>query len=129
MKVLLDTHLLLWAASDDPSLSAEARATIEDPTVTPYFSVASMWEIVIKRSLGRPDFQVDASVLRRSLLDASYEELSIEAHHTFEVAGLPPHHRDPFDRLLIAQAVVEGIVLLTHDEQIRKYDLAPIRYV
>ena len=129
MKVLLDTHLLLWAASDDPNLSDEARTIIEDPVVTPYFSVASMWEIVIKRSLGRSDFQVDASVLRRSLLDAGYEELSIEAHHAFEVAGLPRHHRDPFDRLLVAQAIVEGIVLLTHDEQIRRYDLAPVRFV
>jgi PIN domain nuclease of toxin-antitoxin system len=129
MKVLLDTHLLLWAAADHPALPDEARAVIEDPSVTPYFSVASMWEIVIKRALGREDFQVDARVLRRSLLDAGYEELSIEAQHAFEVATLPPLHRDPFDRMLIGQAISEGIVLMTHDDHIRQYDTAPIRYV
>jgi PIN domain nuclease of toxin-antitoxin system len=129
MKVLLDTHLILWAASDSPALPDDARTTLENPAITPYFSVASMWEIVIKHSLGREDFQVDARVLRRNLLDAGYEELSIESKHVFEVAGLPSHHRDPFDRLLIAQSIVEGIVLLTHDEQVRKYHLAPIQYV
>ncbi|WP_028207336.1 type II toxin-antitoxin system VapC family toxin [Paraburkholderia nodosa] len=129
MKLLLDTHLLIWAAVDDPDLSDEARAVIEDTDNTLYFSVASMWEIVIKSALGRDDFQLDARVLRRSLLDAGYEELSIEAQHAFEVASLPPLHKDPFDRLLIGQAIAEGIVLLTHDEQVRRYDFAPVRYV
>lgn len=129
MKLLLDTHLLIWAAIDDPDLPDEARAVIEDTDNTLYFSVASMWEIVIKSALGRDDFQLDARVLRRSLLDAAYEELSIEAQHAFEVASLPPLHKDPFDRLLIGQAMAEGIVLLTHDEQIRRYDFAPVRYV
>jgi PIN domain nuclease of toxin-antitoxin system len=129
MKVLLDTHLILWAASDNPALPDAARTILEDTSITPYFSVASMWEIVIKQALGREDFQVDARVLRRNLLDAGYEELSIEANHVFGVAGLPQIHRDPFDRILIAQSIAEGIVLLTHDEQIRKYTLAPIQYV
>ena len=129
MKLLLDTHLLVWAAADDPALPGEARAFIEDTENTLYFSVASLWEIVIKSALGRDDFQVDARVLRRNLLDAGYEELSIGAQHAFEVAALPPLHRDPFDRLLVGQAMAEGILLLTHDEQIRRYDFAPVRYV
>ncbi|MFL9999042.1 type II toxin-antitoxin system VapC family toxin [Paraburkholderia sediminicola] len=129
MRLLLDTHLLIWAAEDHPALPDEARSVIEDVDNTLYFSVASLWEIVIKSSLGREDFQVDARVLRRSLLDAGYEELSIEAQHAFEVASLPALHKDPFDRLLVGQAMVEGIVLLTHDDQIRRYDFAPVRYV
>ncbi|HXZ09105.1 MAG TPA: type II toxin-antitoxin system VapC family toxin [Paraburkholderia sp.] len=129
MRLLLDTHLLIWVAADHPTLSDEARAVIEDTDNRLHFSVASMWEIVIKSALGREDFQVDARVLRRSLLDAGYEELSIESQHAFEVATLPLLHRDPFDRLLLGQAIAEGIVLLTHDDQIKRYDFAPIRYV
>ncbi|REG48424.1 PIN domain nuclease of toxin-antitoxin system [Paraburkholderia sp. BL6669N2] len=129
MRLLLDTHLLLWAAADDPALSNEARAAIEDADNTLCFSVASIWEVVIKSALGREDFQLDARVLRRHLLDAGYEELSIEAQHALEVGALPPLHKDPFDRLLVGQAIAEGIVLLTHDEQIKRYDFAPVRYV
>ncbi|VVE58446.1 type II toxin-antitoxin system VapC family toxin [Pandoraea sputorum] len=129
MKLLIDTHLLIWAADDSQSLPAVARDLMENPENTPIFSVASLWEIGIKGSLGRPDFQVDSRVLRRGLLDAGYEELSIQAAHAFEVITLPPLHKDPFDRILIGQAVAEGIILLTHDDQIRQYDVAPIRYV
>jgi PIN domain nuclease of toxin-antitoxin system len=129
VKLLLDTHLLIWAAADDAALPNEARAAIEDTDNALYFSVASIWEIVIKSMLGRDDFRVDARVLRRNLLDAGYEELSIEAQHAFEVAALPQLHKDPFDRLLVGQAMAEGIVLLTHDDQIKRYDFAPVRYV
>jgi PIN domain nuclease of toxin-antitoxin system len=129
VKLLLDTHLLIWAAADDPALSNEARKAIEDTDNTLYFSVASIWEIVIKSALGRDDFQVDARVLRRNMLDAGYEELFIEAQHAFEVAALPQLHKDPFDRLLVGQAMAEGIVLLTHDDQIKQYDSAPVRFV
>ena len=129
MKLLLDTHILLWAADDSPALSAEARDLIQDTDNTLYFSVASLWEIVIKKALGREDFQIDARVLRRNLLDAGFEELSIEAPHALEVAQLPPLHKDPFDRILIGQAMVEGIVLLTHDTNIKQYDFAPVRFV
>jgi PIN domain nuclease of toxin-antitoxin system len=129
VKLLLDTHLLIWAASDDPALSGQARSLIEDPNNTLYFSVQSIWEIVIKSSLRRPDFQLDARVFRTNLLDAGYNELSIEAHHALEILQLPPIHRDPFDRMLIAQAISEGIVLLTHDDIVRQYDSAPVRYV
>jgi PIN domain nuclease of toxin-antitoxin system len=129
VKLLLDTHLLIWVAADDKNLSQEARTAIEDLDNTLYFSVASIWEIVIKSGLGRDDFQIDARVLRRNLVDAGYEELSVEAPHVLEIERLPMLHRDPFDRLLIGQAIAEGIVLLTHDDLIRRYDFAPIRYV
>lgn len=129
MKFLLDTPIVLWAAAGNAALPDEARAIIEDERNTLYFGVASLWEITIKSALGRDDFRVDARVLRRGLLDAGYEALPIEAQHVLEVASLPPLHKDPFDRLLIGQAIAEGIVLLTHDDQIRQYDFAPVRYV
>ncbi|CAB3804989.1 type II toxin-antitoxin system VapC family toxin [Pararobbsia alpina] len=129
MKVLLDTHLIIWAAEDDNALPQEAREIIQELDNTLYFSVASIWEIVIKSTLGRDDFQIDARVLRRNLRDSGYEELSIEAPHAFEIERLPLLHKDPFDRILLGQSIVEGIVLLTHDDHIRQYDFAPIRYV
>jgi PIN domain nuclease of toxin-antitoxin system len=129
VNVLLDTHLIIWAAQDDEALPQAARDVIEDMDNTLYFSVASIWEIVIKCTLGREDFQIDARVLRRNLLDSGYEELSIESPHTFEIERLPMLHEDPFDRILIGQAIAEGIVLLAHDNLIRQYDVAPIRYV
>jgi PIN domain nuclease of toxin-antitoxin system len=129
LRLLLDTHILLWAADDNPALSAQARDAIQDTDNTLYFSVASIWEIVIKMALGREDFKIDARVLRRNLLDAGFQELSIEAPHALEVAQLPPLHKDPFDRILIGQAMVEGIVLLTHDTSVKQYNFAPIRFV
>ncbi|WP_338860205.1 type II toxin-antitoxin system VapC family toxin [Mycetohabitans rhizoxinica] len=128
MKVLLDTHLILWAAADAPELPAAARALLDDPACTPLFSVASLWEIVIKCGLARADFQVEPRVLRRSLLDVGYEELPIVTAHALELEHLPPIHRDPFDRILIAQAVAEGVPLVTHDAMIAKYP-SPIRLV
>jgi PIN domain nuclease of toxin-antitoxin system len=128
MKVLLDTHLILWAAAAAPELPAAARALLDDPACTPLFSVASLGEIVIKRGLARADFQVEPRVLRRSLLDVGYEELPIVTAHALELEHLPPIHRDPFDRILIAQAVAEGVPLVTHDAMIAKY-LSPIRLV
>jgi PIN domain nuclease of toxin-antitoxin system len=128
VKLLLDTHLLLWIANDDPKLPAEARVAVENPEVTPYFSVVSIWEIVIKNALGRSDFKVDARVLRRELIDAGYEELQVKGQHALEVEQLPLIHHDPFDRLLIAQAISEGIFLMTHDNAIAQYS-GPIRQV
>jgi PIN domain nuclease of toxin-antitoxin system len=124
----LDTHLILWAAAAAPELPAAARALLDDPACTPLFSVASLWEIVIKRGLARADFQVEPRVLRRSLLDVGYEELPIVTAHALELEHLPPIHRDPFDRILIAQAVAEGVPLVTHDAMIAKYP-SPIRLV
>jgi PIN domain nuclease of toxin-antitoxin system len=119
--LLLDTHLLLWAAGDPARLSDEARGLIEDSQNMPLFSVASLWEITIKRGLGREDFQVDPRLLRRGLIDNGYEELAITAEHVLAVDALPPIHRDPFDRVLVAQATVEGVTLLTGDAVVKEY--------
>ena len=121
MKCLLDTHLLIWAASDPARLSSTARERIEDIDNDLYFSVASLWEIVIKNALGRADFRVDASRLRRGLSDNDYVELGVEGNHVLAVASLPALHRDPFDRVLIAQAKVEGLMLLTADGAMAGY--------
>lgn len=121
MKLLLDAHLLLWAAGQSPQLSNTARDLIENPQNELFFSAASIWEITIKNGLGRVDFQVDVSVLRRSLLDNGYAELTINSEHAVYVKSLPPIHKDPFDRMLIAQSSVEGITLLTSDATVAQY--------
>jgi PIN domain nuclease of toxin-antitoxin system len=121
MKLLLDTHLLLWAAGRPDQLPAAAHALLEDPTNELRFSAASMWEITIKRGLGRDDFQVDPRLLRRGLLDNGYGELAITSEHAIAVDLLPPIHKDPFDRILIAQSTVEGITLLTADPLVAQY--------
>lgn len=100
MKLLLDTHLLLWAAGKPERLSASARALINDPGNELLFSAASLWEIAIKRGLGRSDFQVDARLLRRGLLDNGYSELPVVSDHVVATVDLPPIHKDPFDRVL-----------------------------
>ena len=128
MKLLLDTHILLWAAEGSPRLPKVALSLILDSENTLLFSPASLWEITIKKGLGRDDFQVDPRVLRRALLDNGYEELTITSEHAVSVDGLPPIHKDPFDRLLISQAMVEGITLLTADERVGEYP-GPIRKV
>ncbi|MBC7502371.1 MAG: type II toxin-antitoxin system VapC family toxin, partial [Herminiimonas sp.] len=101
MKLLLDTHLLLWAAGEPHKLPQAARSLIEDVTNELVFSAASLWEISIKHGLGRLDFRVDARVLRRGLLDNGYQELPITSAHAVSIDGLPPIHKDPFDRMLV----------------------------
>ena len=125
---MLDTHLLLWAAGEPSRLSPEARALIETPENELLFSAASLWEIAIKRGLGREDFRVDVRLLRRGLLDNGYSELPVGSEHAVALDGLPPIHKDPFDRLLVAQALVEGITLLTSDERVAQYP-GPVRKV
>lgn len=120
MKLLLDTHLLLWAAAGT-GLTQKALDRIEDPDAELYFSAASIWEVAIKSAAGRPDFAVDASVFRRALLDSGYDEMPITSAHAAAVSALPPLHRDPFDRIMIAQASVEGITFLTADRMILQY--------
>ena len=126
MNLLLDTHVLLWAAGMPERLSTNALALIEDRENALYFSAASLWEIAIKRGLGRADFQVDARVLRRGLLDNGYHEMSISSEHAIAIDTLPPIHKDPFDRILVAQAMVEGIILLTADPLVAQYP-GPVR--
>jgi PIN domain nuclease of toxin-antitoxin system len=128
MKLLLDTHLLLWAAGDPDRLSAAARALIGAPENELWFSAASVWEIAIKRGLGREDFQVNPRLLRRGLLDNGYRELPVGSEHAVAIDSLPPLHKDPFDRLLVAQARVEGITLLTADASVAQYP-GPVRKV
>jgi PIN domain nuclease of toxin-antitoxin system len=128
MKLLLDTHLLLWAAGEPRRLSKQARALIDSPGNELLFSAASLWEVAIKRGLGREDFKVDARLLCRGLLDNEYSELPIMSDHLVAIDGLPPIHKDPFDRILVAQATVEGITLLTIDSLVSQYP-GPIRKV
>lgn len=128
MKLLLDTHLLLWAAGTPAKLPAAARRLIQDRANELWFSVASLWEIAIKRSLGRSDFKAEPRRLRRGLLENGYAELVIAGEHANAVDMLPRLHKDPFDRMLIAQAQVEGITLLTADPQLAAYQ-GPIRRV
>lgn len=121
MRLLLDTHLLLWAAGEPDKLSARARTLMEDPDNVLVFSAASLWEITIKTGLGRADFQVDPHLLRRGLIENGYEELPITSQHALAVGHLPDVHRDPFDRILVAQAMVEGLLLLTRDPLVKAY--------
>ncbi|GAB4356149.1 MAG: type II toxin-antitoxin system VapC family toxin [Methylohalobius sp. ZOD2] len=121
MKLLLDTHLLLWAAGLPERLPAKAHQLLEDPDNDLLFSAANLWEIAIKSNLDRDDFQVDARVLRRGLIDNGYLELPITSQHAVEIDLLPPIHKDPFDRILLAQATVEGITLLTADTLLARY--------
>ena len=128
MRLLLDTHLLVWAMGEPERLPAGCVAMLEDPSNSLLFSVASLWELVIKQALGRPDFNLEPSLLRQALLDGGWQELPIEASHALAVSHLPPLHRDPFDRLLLAQAQVEGLLLLTAESQLSLYP-GPIRYM
>ncbi|KAB2325540.1 type II toxin-antitoxin system VapC family toxin [Betaproteobacteria bacterium SCN1] len=121
MNLLLDTHLLLWAASEPERLSAKARALLLDPANHLVFSAASMWEISIKNGLDRADFNVDPRRLWRMLLVSGYRELSVTSEHAVAVNELPSLHKDPFDRILVAQARVEGLTLLTVDKAVAKY--------
>ena len=128
MRLLIDTHLLLWAAEGSRKLSKTARALIADPGNERVFSAVSLWEIAIKSAPGRRDFQVDATELRSGLLENNYSELAISGAHAILTSSLPPIHKDPFDRILIAQAMIEGMTLLTADPIVAKYN-GPVRGV
>jgi PIN domain nuclease of toxin-antitoxin system len=128
VKLLLDTQILLWAAGQPDRLSATARGLLEDTGNELLFSAASLWEVAIKSSLGREDFRVEPRLLRRGLLDSGYLELPITSQHAVGVSSLPLHHKDPFDRLLVAQALEEGVSLLSADERLAAYG-APVRPV
>lgn len=127
MRLLLDTHLLLWTV-----LGAErakpVQPMVEDDENIIFFSVVSVWEVAIKHDLGRPDFRVDAAWLRKQLLGAGFEELTVLGDHVLGVSSLPKLHKDPFDRLLVAQAVAEGMTFLTTDKQLAAYP-GPVRRV
>jgi PIN domain nuclease of toxin-antitoxin system len=128
VKVLLDTQLLLWAAGQPERLPVAARRIIGDDRNQLIFSAASLWEIAIKSGLGREDLRADARLLRRGLLDNGYGELAVGGDHAVAITNLPPIHKDPFDRMLVAQSAVEGILLLTADPVVAQYP-GPVRKV
>jgi PIN domain nuclease of toxin-antitoxin system len=119
--LLLDTHLVLWAALHPERLPARAGRLLLDRGAEVAYSVATLWEVAIKSALGRQDFNVDAAALRSWLLAENFVELDIRAPHVLHAGALPPHHRDPFDRMLIAQAAIEGLTLLTVDKTLARY--------
>ena len=125
MSLLVDTHLLLWAAGEPRKLSKSARRLLEDTSTQLWFSAASLWEVAIKHGLakthGRADFRVEPRRLRRGLIDNGWRELAISSEHAVAILDLPPIHKDPFDRLLLAQANVEGLTLVTSDEIVAQY--------
>ncbi len=121
MRLLLDTHFLLWAAARSKRLPREARLLIEDVANEAYFSAASIWELAIKLSLGRKDFRIDLGELQTALADMGLVELPVTAVHASGVIKLPLIHRDPFDRLLIAQSIAEPLTLLTNDALLARY--------
>jgi PIN domain nuclease of toxin-antitoxin system len=126
--LLLDTQILLWAVNRPERLSAAARTLLTNPEHDLLFSPASLWEIAIKNTLGRDDFRVEPRVLRRGLLDNGYAELPITSEHAVNIDSLPRLHKDPFDRILLAQAITEGVTLLTTDAQVARYG-GPVRKV
>ena len=128
MIYLIDTHLLLWAAGMPERLSARAIELINEPSSGLMFSAAAVWEVAIKSRLGRSDFRADARLFRRGLLENGYSELAIDSEHSLAVLDLPDVHRDPFDRIQVAQARVEGLVLLTTDEVVADYG-SPVELV
>lgn len=121
MNLLLDTHVALWAITDHPGLSAKARELILAPRSTVWVSSVSIWEIAIKHSLGRGEMPVSGQAALRYFREAGYRLLAIEPEHAAAIEGLPDHHQDPFDRLLVAQAIVEPMRLLTHDTTVARY--------
>ena len=121
MRLLVDTHLLLWAVASSRRLPRGARALIEDPANEVYYSAASIWEIAIKSALRRKDFRVDVPALLAALARMGFVELPVTGAHAARVVQLANIHRDPFDRLLVAQSVVEPLTLLTNDRLLARY--------
>lgn len=123
MKLLLDTHVLLWWLDDDPRLTPGARAAIGDPATDVLYSAASVWEMAIKMAAGRLEIRGD---LTSALASTGFEALPIGVEHAVAAGALPPHHQDPFDRMLVAQALIEGLVIATRDPSIARYDVETI---
>ena len=121
MNVLLDTHVALWAITDSPKLPQKARDLIQSPKTNVWISTASVWEIAIKHSLGRGDMPVSSQDAVHYFRESGYRFLAIEPEHVVAVEELAPHHQDPFDRILVAQALVEPMRLMTHDPLVALY--------
>ena len=125
MRLLLDSHLLIWATTDPDRLSASVQKMIDDPSNLVWFSTATIWELAIKQQTKRSNLTIDLAVMRETLLANRYQELVVNAQHALAIRTLPLLHRDPFDRLLLAQAIVEGATLLTADKTLAGYP-APV---
>jgi PIN domain nuclease of toxin-antitoxin system len=121
LNLLLDTQVALWAITDSPKLPPHARSLIQAPTSIVWVSAASVWEIAIKHALGRGDMPVSSQEAIDYFRESGYRFLAIEAEHAAAVEALPVHHQDPFDRLLVAQALVEPMRLMTHDPLVSRY--------
>lgn len=121
MNLLLDTHVALWAITDSPKLPLKARELIDSPKTNVWISTASIWEIAIKYSLGRGDMPISGQEALRYFSESGYRQLPIEAEHAVATEDLPAHHGDPFDRILVAQALVEPMRLMTHDATLALY--------
>jgi PIN domain nuclease of toxin-antitoxin system len=121
MNLLLDTHVALWAITDSPKLPKKAREMIESPKSTIWISAATVWEIAIKHSLGRGDMPVSGQDALRYFRESGYRFLPVEPEHAAAVEDLAAHHADPFDRILVAQAIVEPMRLITHDQMMARY--------
>ena len=121
MNLLLDTHVALWAITDNPKLSQKARDLITSPKTNVWVSAANIWEIAIKYSLGRGDMPVSSQDAVRYFQESGYHFLAIDVEHAIAVEELPAHHQDPFDRMLVAQALVEPMRLMTHDSLVALY--------
>lgn len=128
MRLLLDTHILLWLADKPERLPISVLDLLKEPTTELVFSVVNIWEVGIKFSLGKPAFQVDPSMLLLRCRSEKLTELPVLAEHSLQVPRLPLIHRDPFDRILIAQAIVEGLTFLTADTQLGAY-ADPVRLI
>ena len=121
MNLLLDTHVALWAITDSPRLSKKARELIESTRSTVWISAATVWEIAIKHSLGRGDMPVSGQDALHYFQESGYRFLPVEPEHAAAVEDLPSHHADPFDRILVAQSLVEPMRLITHDAMVARY--------
>ena len=121
MNLLLDTHVALWAITDSPKLPQRARDLIQAPKTTVWVSAASIWEIAIKCGMGRGDMPVSGQDAVRYFQESGYRFLPIDVEHALAVESLPAHHQDPFDRILVAQALVEPMRLMTHDPLVARY--------
>jgi PIN domain nuclease of toxin-antitoxin system len=121
LNLLLDTHVALWAITDNPKLPKKARELIESPKSSVWISAATIWEIAIKHSLGRGDMPVSSQEALRYFRDSGYGFLPVEPEHAAAVENLPAHHADPFDRILVAQALVEPMRLITRDAIVARY--------
>lgn len=123
MSLLLDTHALLWWLDDNPTLTSEARESISDAHRTVYVSAVTAWEISLKKALGKLEAPDD---LAAALSANAFQELPITIAHANAAGQLPNHHSDPFDRMLVAQAMIENLTLVTRDENIPKYRIATV---